>query len=274
MIVNFTQNELEQIHSIQLEMLKEVDRICRKCGIKYIISGGSLLGAVRNNAFIPWDDDIDVRMTRIEYNKFAKACQKELDTSKFFFQDHNTDPYYPWYYGKMRYIHSRYTRVGQEHMKMHNGIFIDIMPADGLPNNKFRRNITIIKCFVLKKFLYSVVGCVSEKNKLKRLIYTLMNKVPKKYIFNRFNKLSEHYIAAKYDNVTCYSFVRLFQKEFTKRKWHNDCIEIQFEGRKFFAPREFHQWLVMSYGDNYITPPPPEKRFGHNEISELYIKEV
>ena len=151
--MKFRQDELDRIHSVQLEMLAELDRICRKYNIKYIISGGTLLGAVRDGKFIPWDDDIDVRMDRAEYIKFANVCNQELDTDRFFFQDHNTDPNYPWYYGKMRYNHSHYTRVGQEHLNMHDGIFIDIMPADGLPNNTFIRHLVIMKCFVLKKFL-------------------------------------------------------------------------------------------------------------------------
>lgn len=65
-------------------MLVELDRICRKYDIKYIISGGTLLGAVRANSFIPWDDDIDVRMERNEYERFCMVCENELDKENFF----------------------------------------------------------------------------------------------------------------------------------------------------------------------------------------------
>ncbi len=73
-------------------MLIEFDRICRKEDIKYSIESGTLLGAVRNNKFIPWDDDVDVSMTRDEYNKFFLACEKYLDKSRFFLDCHETDP--------------------------------------------------------------------------------------------------------------------------------------------------------------------------------------
>ena len=78
---------LRQIQMVQLEMLEEVDRICKKCNIHYNIIAGTLLGAVRHGGYIPWDDDADVAMLREEYEKFRKACKTELDASRFEFQD-------------------------------------------------------------------------------------------------------------------------------------------------------------------------------------------
>lgn len=75
---------LRKLQMTELEMLKEVDRICRKYDIKYSLDGGTLLGAIRHNGFIPWDDDADVVMLRPEYIRFYKACKKELDKDKFF----------------------------------------------------------------------------------------------------------------------------------------------------------------------------------------------
>ena len=74
---------LRALQKTELELLIEVDRICRKCGIHYNIIAGTLLGAVRHGGFIPWDDDADVAMLRPEYEKFRKACETELDTSRF-----------------------------------------------------------------------------------------------------------------------------------------------------------------------------------------------
>ena len=83
-MIQLDDKTLRQLQMIELEMLIEVDRICKKCEIKYNIIAGTLLGAVRHGGFIPWDDDADVAMLRPEYEKFRNACKTELDTSRFY----------------------------------------------------------------------------------------------------------------------------------------------------------------------------------------------
>ena len=86
---DLNEEELKKLQKIELEMLIEIDRICKKNQIKYTLIGGSLLGAVRHKGFIPWDDDADVAMLREEYDRFVKACEVDLDTNRFYFQDMN-----------------------------------------------------------------------------------------------------------------------------------------------------------------------------------------
>lgn len=90
-----TETELKRLQGIELELLVEFDRICRKHGIIYSIDGGTLLGAVRHGGFIPWDDDADVIMVRFEYEKFRSVVKKELNKDKFYFQDMDNTPGIP-----------------------------------------------------------------------------------------------------------------------------------------------------------------------------------
>lgn len=79
-----TPEELRKVQLTQLELIKEVKRICQKCYIHYNMVGGTMLGAIRHHGYIPWDDDADIGFLRKEYEKFREACKTELDTEKFF----------------------------------------------------------------------------------------------------------------------------------------------------------------------------------------------
>ena len=97
-----TPAEVKLMQKIQLDILREVDRICQLENIQYGIDGGTLLGAVRGQGFIPWDPDIDVIMLREEYEKFYQACKKYLNKDKYFLQEERTDDVYRWGFTKIR----------------------------------------------------------------------------------------------------------------------------------------------------------------------------
>lgn len=101
-MLELTKEQLRQLQCVQLELLMEVDRICKKCDIQYNIIAGTLLGAIRHGGYIPWDDDADVALLRSEYEKFRNACKTELDKTRFYFQDHRNTKGYRWGYGKLR----------------------------------------------------------------------------------------------------------------------------------------------------------------------------
>ena len=186
------EKQLGDLRAVQIEMLVEVDRICRKCGVKYNIVAGTLLGAVRHGGYIPWDDDADIALLRSDYEKFRKVCKTELDSSRFYFQDHRNTKGYRWGYGKIRRKNTIFLRENQEHMPYEQGIFIDIFPLDGVPDNYFLRSLKNFECFCVRKILWAKVGKIAEKNHWKRLVYRALEKIPEQLIFRYYHCMVHH----------------------------------------------------------------------------------
>ena len=130
-----SQEELKKLQGVQIDLICEVDRICKKHKIQYSMVGGTMLGAIRHGGYIPWDDDADIGFLREEYEKFRKICKTELDSSKYYFLDCRDKKGYRWGYGKLRRRDTEFIRLNQEFMPYEQGIFIDIMPFDNVPDS-------------------------------------------------------------------------------------------------------------------------------------------
>lgn len=251
---------LRKMQLIELELLIEIDRICRKNGIKYNLCGGTLIGAVRHKGFIPWDDDVDIRMLRSEYRKFKLACKKDLDEERFFLQDFESDPKYRWGYAKLLKKNTVYIRTGQKHLGMKNGVFLDILISDGIPNGIWLRKIHDKVCFAIRKTLWAPVGAKSVSGKGLRVWYSILAKIPRCVPVFGIKLLSG---IVKEDKSQFFRTLTFPQKRGLKKNWFTELTELEFEGHLFFAPADYDGWLRQEYGD-YMKLPPEEKRVGHN----------
>lgn len=256
--------DLRQMQMIHLEMLLEVDRICRKRGIKYAIIGGTLLGAVRHKGFIPWDDDLDVAMLRSEYDRFCKACEEDLDTARFFLQTHENTPGYRWGYGKLRRVGTEFVREGQEHMDYPTGVWIDIFPKDSVPDSPLLRPLHNLACFAIRKILWSAVGRKNDPNAFVRLVYEALYRIPKKTVFSFYTWLVSHFDAKNTEAVRILTFPvpGHGSRGYFSRAWFEELIELEFERFRFPAPKDYHEYLTFCFG-NYLELPPEEERKIH-----------
>ena len=256
---------------IQVELLEEVDRICQKYHISYSIEGGTLLGAIRHKGFIPWDDDVDIAMVRSEYRKFCKACEKELDKEKYFFQNHDTDPEYRWGYAKLLKNNTSFVRYGQEHMKMKRGVYVEIFPMDGIPENPIEKKIFNALRVCCRKIMYSEAGKVSSPKAVLRLWYRILNKIPVDKAFDMLDFLSRKYDERRARYVTCLSFPDCWVKGYHgfKREYYLKTKRILFEGKEVCAPQKDKELLVTLFGSDYMTPPPEKDRVTHIPTSSF-----
>lgn len=260
-MLELDQVTLRKLHMNQMEMLVEVDRICRKNNIKYNIIAGTMLGAVRHGGYIPWDDDADIGMVREEYERFRKVCKKELDKTRFYFQDDRNTRDYRWGYGKIRLKNTLFLRENQSHMKFGQEVFIDIFPLDNVPDNAVLKRIHCFKCFIVRKFLWSAVGRVADKSKLKRIVYSIMYKVPKRVVYRCYYRMIGR-VNAKQTKMVRVSLFPAPKAYGLLREWFEDRKEIAFEGKMFYGPRNYDAYLTAKYGD-YKKLPPEDHRKVH-----------
>ena len=160
---HISEEELKQIQAIQQDLIQEVARICRKCGIHFNMVGGTMLGAIRHKGYIPWDDDADIGFLRTEYEKFREACKSELNHEKYYMQDLRDTEGYRWGYGKLRRKNTEFIRLNQEFMPYGQGISIDLMPFDNVPDSFLARRIHFFRCFLYRKLFWSEVEADQKK---------------------------------------------------------------------------------------------------------------
>lgn len=257
--------ELRKLQLVEYELICEVDRICKKNHIQYTLYAGTLLGAVRHQGFIPWDDDADIAFLPEEYEKFFEACKRDLNTEKFFLQDYRTDKYYRWGYAKLRRNNSAFIREGQEHMKYHNGICIDLFTLYPVPDSKFLRCLYFAAFFLIRKTLYSEAGKVSASNFFLRFIYRLLSCIPKESVF----RVSNMILYRKPSNWLNLLYIMSPEsKRGVPRNCFSDYVSLQFEGQKFQAMQGYNEMLSIAYGD-YMTPPPEVDRYSHNPATKI-----
>lgn len=128
------ENQLKNCQKIELEILKDFRQICESLGLQYYLTAGTLLGTIRHQGFIPWDDDIDVAMPREDYDKFAMLGAEKLGDG-YIYQSHITEPNFPYYFAKIRKTGTRVEEPILRSIPMDQGIYIDIFPLDQCPDN-------------------------------------------------------------------------------------------------------------------------------------------
>lgn len=270
---NVTSEQIKQIQKYTLDALLEVDRICRKYGLKYTLTGGSMLGAVRHHGFIPWDDDIDIALRRKDYDRFQKICRSELD-KKFFLQSHKTDKEYYRLFDKLRINGTVYKETVHSSYNIHHGVYIDIFPVDATPVSKISQKLHKLEYKFFNTGLsakYIDIIARSGKRKIAAILFRILYfPFSKEFLYNH-----AHATAIKYNkhpkglNTIILSGTYV-DKECFKYGMYEKYKNVEFEGHKVMAITNADYYLKRVYG-NYMELPPIEKRVSHHDITELIL---
>ena len=253
---------LKEIQQTELKILVFFRDFCKENNLKYFITAGTLLGAVRHGGFIPWDDDVDAVMPREDYDRFVKLMRRN-GAGEFIFQDGKTDKNYPIYCPKLReksYI-VREELFGQA--LENNGCYIDILPLDGCPKDSrkanafFDLNVFLTTALIKKVNPKYTVGYTKKKV---RMVHAFTRWLPKGVI-----RLLRELLRRKNANGELLCTVdgaHGYPNEVYERQWFSDSVPMEFEGEIFSAPIGWDKLLKNMYG-NYMEPPSEQEREGH-----------
>ena len=257
--------QLRQLQLCELDILTKCSEICEKYGLKYFLMFGTLIGAVRHKGFIPWDDDIDIAMPRMDYEKFVKIADRELP--------HN---YKVLHFSKRWDVPNKILRVentnttmipfdknGNLVEKLKHGIQIDIFPIDGFPSEEKKQKKLFFQVRLYMKIDTYFRQTCSKSYSMPHNIIILLCKLISIFMGRCFwiKKYNSVLKSFSLNESSCVSNAgwgfdpyRIYDANF-----FNDSVELEFEGRNFKCPKNWEKILKIEYGD-FMVLPPKEKR--------------
>lgn len=273
------ERQVAAIQKADLILVKEFDRVCRELGLGYFICGGTMLGYMRHEGFIPWDDDVDVAMLREDYDRFIREAGPLL-MEGVFLQTRQTDPNIPYLFSKIRLDNTEYITDYNDKRDFHKGICLDIFPFDYVPNNLEEREQFVEDVRALasehhliarRQFPVPEEPC-RPKNELEERYYKEQEKLREYYWSQNLSKTQDAYLkeATKYNDhakekelhtvasfVPTYTFIEL-----------KDLLPYQrgiFEGVEVSVPKRPDVFLKMQYGD-FMELPPKHQQVAHRLV--------
>ena len=262
---------LQELKKIELEMLKTLHSFCVENNIKYYLSHGTLLGAIRYKGFIPWDDDVDLLVPREDYNRLISLFK---DDERYRIFAYEKDKNYRFPFAKICDMTTKKIEPGYNN-GVELGVDIDIFPLDAWDNDleKAKKEAKHINGYMHGLFMTKLEK-PDSKNPVKRFI---------KGISMVFYKMlgSEHFIkkiikagAKAQDGESKYLGCKVWcvygQKGIIPAEVFAETADIEFEGELFPAPKDYDTYLTCLYGD-YLPEPPPEKRKTHHVFDAYRI---
>ena len=254
-----------RLHQMKmLRILEFVDRVCRKHGIRYWLSSGTLLGAVRHGGFIPWDDDLDIIMTHSNYNRFLKVCKEQLNSNKYYVQEGLVD--WPLDYSKIK-LRDTILKEPEGYIPAtgEQGIFVDVFKLDNVSSNRFFAYWQYVCAKVLLCYQLSLRTYKSADLKKKILMY-LAFPLRCGYVRDFFRRQVERLNCRESEYWGFFYGRTKYKTSILNKRIYGTPIRVPFEDTELPVPEHYHEYLTKMFGD-YMQLPPENQRVGLHLLS-------
>ena len=270
--VDIYQGKLERVKRIEMNIMKEIDRICRENDIGYFLVGGSLLGAIRHKGFIPWDDDIDIGMLREDFEKFRRICPQLL-ASHLSYQSYTDEPTSHYIFDKIRLKDTYFsTKFSNRFSDIENGIFIDILVYDKTANSKAFQKLHIKSIQFFRRLIN--IRWVGKARRgihytASKIMLPIMKRVPFFTYHRFFERALQMFDFKKNSKYLIDGVGQNLEKGPFPKEWFDELIDVQYEDMVFKAPKAYDEYLRHWYGNRYMELLPLSSRNSGHALARL-----
>ena len=251
--------DIRDIQKRMLDIMLEIDRICKKYSLRYLLDGGTLLGAVRHKGFIPWDDDADVMMPRDDYERFVEVSEKEM-RSPFVFQCLDNTKEYPYNFGKVFDTSTVYTERFTAELDMSHGIYVDVFPMDYVDEKDYLKHAKMVGHYTMLRY-YQLGISGGPKAFVAKLL-------PLSFINARAQAHMKYHKGRS--DMVCKLCHHGKNKPPIPISLFNDTTEVPYENAKLTIPSAYDSFLTGRYGDYMQLPPLEQQKPCHN-VKEIRL---
>lgn len=265
---------LDIIRNKEKQALDLIDKICRENGIQYFLAGGSLLGAVRHQDMIPWDDDLDIGMLRDDFIKFQKIAPTMM-TEEITYTSPDLDENDHYFFDKLRYKNTYLSTKYSSLFKIDDGIFLDVIVYDQTSNNKSMQKLHISAVRILRRFINlkwrNKVPAALAHNTVYQKLMPVIRRISWPTLHKLYNSVTMRYNKPKYRYLIDggnHIALGAFPIEMLEKVDYAD-----FGGKKYPIPQNYEQYLSFFYGKNYMSIPAISKRVSGHGFARLDFAE-